>query len=181
MTTTYIALLRGINVGGHARLAMADLRGTMEALGHTDVATYLQSGNAVFTSEGTDPDALGTELTERLSADLGLAPTVMIRTAPELVAVAEANPYREQARADPTRVHVGFLSAEPDDPATLSFDLEGYAPEELVHDGRTVYLHLPNGIGRSRLAADLTKRARDVEVTMRNWRTVARLVEMAAQ
>ncbi len=178
MATTYIALLRGINVGGHARLAMADLRDTLEALGHGDVATYLQSGNAVFTSDRTDADELGAELTERLTADFGVSPTVMIRTAHELVAVAEANPYLEQARADPTRVHVGFLSAEPADPSAFSFDLEGYAPEELVHDGRTVYLHLPNGIGRSRLAADLAKRASDVELTMRNWRTVARLVEM---
>ena len=178
MTTTYIALLRGINVGGHTKLAMADLRSVLEALGHGDVATYLQSGNAVFTSDRTDADALGAELTERLSADLGVSPTVMIRTAPELVAVAEANPYPEQARADPTRVHVGFLSAEPADPAALSFDQASHAPEELVHEGQTVYLHLPDGIGRSRLAADLVRRVRDVEVTMRNWRTVARLVDM---
>lgn len=179
MTTTNIALLRGINVGGHGKLSMADLRAAVEDLGHADVATLLQSGNAVFTSDRTDADALGAELTERRSADLGVSPTVMVRTAAELVAVAEANPYPEQARADPTRVHVGFLAAEPADPSVLSFDHDSHAPEEFVHDGRTVYLHLPNGIGRSRLAAELTRRARDVGITMRNWRTVARLVEMA--
>lgn len=179
MTTTYIALLRGINVGGNTTLAMADLRRVLAALGHADVATYVRSGNAVFTSDRTDTDAMGAELTERLSTDLGVAPTVMIRTAQELVAIAEANPYLEQARADPTRVHVGFLSAEPADPSAFSFDRKAYAPEELTHDHRTVYLHLPNGIGRSKLAADLARRARDVELTMRNWRTVTRLIDMA--
>lgn len=176
-TTTHVALLRGINVGGHNRLAMADLRAVLEDLGHADVRTYIQSGNAVFTSERRDADGMAAELTQRLEADFDLSPTVMVRTAAELTAIAEANPYPDQAAADPKTVHVGFLSAEPADPS-FSLDLDSYAPEQLAIGDRVVYLHLPGGIGRGRLFTDLDRRMRDVEMTVRNWRTVVKLREM---
>lgn len=175
---TYVALLRGINVGGHTKLAMADLRRLLEDLGHDEVRTYIQSGNVVFTSDRTDPDALGAQLRERLQAELGVSPTVLIRTREQLAAIAAENPYTEQAAADPTKVHVGFLSSEPDDPSVFAFDADVYAPEELMLGEGVVYLHLPHGMGRSRLAADLGKRRSGVEVTVRNWRTVVKLLEM---
>lgn len=175
--TTYVALLRGINVGGRNRLAMGDLRALLTDLGHGEPRTYLQSGNAVFTSERTDADALARELEARLSADLGVSPAVIVRTGRELADVASANPYAEAA-ADPTRVHVAFLSAEPSDLEAFAFDPDEYAPEELSRGDRVLYLSLPGGLGRSRLAADLAKRRTDVDVTIRNWRTVAALADM---
>lgn len=176
--TTYIALLRGINVGGHNRLAMADLRGVLEELGHEDVRTYVQSGNAVFTSGRTDPDAIGTELTRRLAADLDVAPAVMVRTAEELATIVDGNPFAEQARQEPTTVHAGFLASRPTEPSSLDVHAEQYAPEQFALADRVVYLHLPDGMGRSRLAVDLGRRLSDVGMTVRNWRTVTRLLDM---
>lgn len=176
--TTYVALLRGVNVGGHNRLAMADLRALLADLGHGDPRTYVQSGNAVFSSDRTDD--IGRELAQRLSADLDVTATVMIRTADELTAVAAANPYSEPADADPTKVHVAFLSAEPADPSVFDVEPDDYAPEELTAGDRVLYLHLPDGIGRSRLAEDVSRRTSGVAVTVRNWRTVARLLDLIA-
>lgn len=173
-----MALLRGVNVGGHNRLAMADLRALLADLGHGDPRTYGQSGNAVFSSDRTDD--IGRELAQRLSADLDVTATVMIRTADELTAVAAATPYSEPADADPTKVHVAFLSAEPADPSVFDVEPDDYAPEELTPGDRVLYLHLPDGIGRSRLAEDVSRRASDVAMTVRNWRTVARLLDLIA-
>lgn len=177
--TTYVALLRGINVGGHARLAMADLRGLLADLGHGDPRTYLQSGNAVFSSDRTDVDALADELSARIAADLGVSPAVLLRTAGELADVVAGNPYAEAAAADPKTVHAAFLSSEPPDPSTFSFPAEEYAPEKAATGDRVLYLHLPGGMGRSRLATDLAKRQGGVDVTVRNWRTVTKVAELA--
>lgn len=179
--TTYIALLRGINVGGRNRLAMADLRDVLADLGHADVRTYVQSGNAVFTSRRADPDAIEEELTQRLSTDAGVSPTVMVRSADELAAIVEDNPYARQGSDQPTTVHVGFLSAEPAEPFLFAIDTDEYAPEQLSVGDRVVYLHLPGGLGRSRLAIELERRRGDVEMTVRNWRTVTKLLEMAQE
>lgn len=180
MTTTYIALLRGINVGGHNRVAMADLRALCTDLGHGDVRTYVQSGNVVFTSDRADPDGLGEELTDRIAAELGVSPTVVVRTADELAAVAADNPFADQAAADPTKVHAAFLSVAPPDPSHFAVEAADFAPEEVVAGDRVLYLHLPGGIGRSRLATELGRRAREVELTVRNWRTVDKLLDLAA-
>lgn len=177
--STYIALLRGINVGGHNRLAMADLRGVLADLGHGDVRTYVQSGNAVFTSTRTDPEAIGAALRQRLGTDFDVSPTVMVRTAEDLAAIVQANPFAEQAQQEPTTVHVAFLSSQPTDATALGVDPDEYAPEQLALGDRVVYLHLPGGMGRSRLATDLGKRRSGVEMTVRNWRTVSKLLEMA--
>jgi uncharacterized protein (DUF1697 family) len=177
--TTYVALLRGINVGGRNRLAMADLRRLLAELGHGVPRTYVQSGNAVFASDRSDVEEIAGELAARIAAELDVRPAVVLRTAEELRAVAEANPYADEAAADPTSVHVAFLSAVPVDPATFAFDADDYAPEELTVADRELYLHLPGGIGRSRLATDLARRHADVEMTMRNWRTVTKLLDLA--
>ena len=177
---TYVALLRGINVGGRNKVAMAGLRALLTELGHVQPRTYLQSGNAVFASDRTDADALAAELQGRIAARLGVSPAVLLRTAQELAEVVAANPYAEAAAADPTKVFAAFLSAEPSDPEALAFDVEAYAPEQLAVGQRVRYLHLPAGLGRSRLAEDLARRRRDVDVTIRNWRTVTTLADMVA-
>lgn len=177
--TTCIALLRGINVGGRNKVAMADLRAVCEALGHDDVRTYVQSGNVVFATDNDDLTAVGTQLRARLGSELDVTPTVMVRTADELAAVVADNPFAEHAEDDPTKVHAAFLSEEPADPELLEFDPDSYVPEAIAVGDRVRYLHLPGGIGRSKLADDLARRRTGVEVTVRNWRTVTRLLEMA--
>lgn len=176
--TTFVALLRGINVGGHNRVPMADLRRLLSDLGHEDVRTYVQSGNAVFTSDRDDPDVVGHELRTALADELDVSPTVMVLPVEEFRAIADANPYPDEAATDPKKVHVAFLSAVPSDPGVFAFDPDEYAPEESTLLGRALYLHLPDGMGRSPLATDLGRRRSDVEVTVRNWRTVTKLLEM---
>ncbi len=165
-----VALLRGINVGGHNRLRMADLRSVTESLGHTDVETYLQSGNVVFTATGR-PGRPGDEISERLRATCGVDVRVLTRTAAEMDSIVAANPYD---RDDPTKVVVTFLS---DDGEAPDLDVDSFAPEGLTAHGRQMYLDLPLGQARSRLTAALA-RADDGTSTSRNWRTVLAINEM---
>src|SRR5262245_48215135 len=109
---THIALLRGVNVGGGGKLAMADLRQVMSALGHRDVATYIQSGNVVFTTTGADCGPLADQIQAALASSLGLRTTVIVLSRDELAAVINANPYSAEPVA--RLVHCVFLPAEPD-------------------------------------------------------------------
>ncbi len=169
-----VGLLRGVNVGGHNRLAMADLRAAVESLGHTDVETHLQSGNVVFTAAAPS-ERLGDEIGERLRTTHGIDVLVLTRTAVEMASIVAASPYE---RDDPTKVVVAFLAEghAPD----LDLDLDSFAPEGLTVHGSEVYLDLPSGQGRSRLTAALAKRD-DGSSTSRNWRTVLALAEMSAR
>ena len=175
---TCVALLRGINVGGRSKVRMADLRQVCAELGLGDVRTHVQSGNVVFTTDARAPERVGPALTLRMEDELGVAPTVVVRTAEELARVVAENPFSTEAEVDPTTVHVAFLTAEPTDPSVLEFDPGTYAPERIAAGDRVRYLLLPAGIGRSRLATDLARRRTDVEMTVRNWRTVSRLLAM---
>lgn len=178
--TTCIALLRGINVGGHHRLRMPDLQRLCTGLGLRDVRTYIQSGNVVFTARGEDLDETARAIEQQLVEQFDIVTPVIARTAEEFEPVVEGNPFAAQANADPTRVHVAFLSAEPADPATLTFAAKRFAPERIEAADRTRYLLLPDGIGRSRLVTELMARPSGVQITVRNWRTVMRLHAMTA-
>lgn len=168
-----VGLLRGVNLGPHRRLRMADLRAVVESLGCTDVATYLQSGNVVFDPPEGSGDDLGAEISNELASALGLSTNVQIRTGAEMAAIVAANPYD---RPDPTRVVVTFCPTPPRPP---DLDLAAFAPEGLTVHGREVYLDLPGGQARSPLLAALAKATPDDgRSTSRNWRTVLALAEM---
>ena len=175
-----VALLRGVNVGGRGKLAMADLRATASALGHHHVRTYIQSGNLVFASTEPDPEAVAEELRAALERVMGAAPAVVVRTHADMVDVVERNPF---ATRDVAHLHVAFATGIGDASLALG-DLESYAPEEAVASGRETFLYLPGGMGRSRLAADLGRRGLSGpgrDATVRNWRTVTKLLEMAEE
>jgi len=180
-----IALVRGINVGGKSKLAMADLRRIAEQeCGFGDVATYTQSGNVVFTTTLRSADAAAARLQDALATAPGVSPAVMVRTRAQFDDVIEANPFLADRIArgptvDPNHLHVVFMSST----ATIDLDdLDSYLPEAAVARGCEIYLHLPSGVGRSKLALALTKgrNASAKDGTMRNWRTVTNLAEMAA-
>jgi uncharacterized protein (DUF1697 family) len=172
----YVALLRGINVGGKAKVPMAALRDTCVAVGCDDVVTYIQSGNVVLKS-ALIADKLRAALEEAIAREFGFNPAVMIRTAKELAAVIDRNPY---AGADEKTVHVGFLHAAPNAATKKCLAAIDCAPEELTVAGRDVYLHLPNGMGRAALPVQMERCLRPTPVTVRNWRTVTKLVELSA-
>jgi uncharacterized protein (DUF1697 family) len=181
---THVALLRGINVGGGNKLLMADLRQVVASLGHADVATYIQSGNVVFTT--TEPDAalLARAMESAIAESLGLRPPVVVLSAGELAKVVSDNPY--PAEPDLRRVHAVFLPADPE-PAAFSGVAEAVrqtaeqgSRDEAVLLGRTLYLHTPDGFGRSDLATVLlAKRKSPVATgTARNWATVTKLLAL---
>jgi uncharacterized protein (DUF1697 family) len=175
----YVALLRGINVGGHRKVPMADLRRLLEGLGYTNVATLLQSGNAVFTSKEENPARVVTQIETALAGKLGFEVAVVLRTRDELAAAIEANPLAGAEEA-PSRFLVAFLSGLPDTRRLQELDPAAYLPDEFRVVGREIYGRFPNGVGESKLATVLLAKARlGVTPTTRNWSTVTKLLELA--
>lgn len=175
-TGPVVALLRGVNVGGH-QLSMAALRTHLEQAGCADVATYIQSGNVVLTPPKVR-GSLDGWLSDRIGELAGFSVPTVTRTRAELDAVVEGNPY---PTAEGTTLHVVFFG-EPVPPAVIErVDLDAVAPEECALVGRDLYLHLPNGMGRAALPAALEKAGRALkgpQGTARNWNTVQKLQGM---
>lgn len=172
LVTRYIALLRGINVGGRTKVSMAELRTTCESVGCTDVVTYIQSGNVVLTSP-LSATKLRAELESAIAEQLDVSTVVVIRTGRELADVVAGNPFPD---ADPGHLHVGFLTEPPDEKPLA--DLH-HPPEELAVRGAHVYFLLPNGMGRAKLPVLFGRRIK-IPTTVRNWRTVDKLLQMSA-
>ena len=167
------ALLRGINIGPNQRISMPTLRKLVESLGYTDVETYLQSGNVVFTPKGKgDPAA---RLSAASAKETGHDVAVLVRSAKDLAKVIEANPYPV---SDPTKVVVVFMEDEVELGQLGLGDLGPYLPDELTAHGRELYVSVPNGQGRSKLMEALVKRRLPTTITVRNWRTVEALAAM---
>ncbi|MFE1753657.1 DUF1697 domain-containing protein [Streptomyces anandii] len=179
--TTYAALLRGINVGGGRKVPMAELRALIEELGHTGVRTHLQSGQAVFTAGQGDEDSLAAELAAAIEKRFGFPVDVIVRDHAYLRAVAEACPF-PAAELAPKQLHVTYLSAQPDPERYAGIDQAAHLPEEFRLGDRAVYLYAPDGLGRSKLAEQLsrTRVTKGVVATSRNWNTVLKLVELTA-
>ncbi len=174
--TTWIALLRGINVGG-VRLPMADLRAAIASAGGTDIETYIQSGNAVFDHPARAESEVVSAVEREIAESMGRPIATMVRSVAQWRGVVDANPYDP---TEPTHLHVTFFDHRLAKDAFATVDLEAFAPETFTVHGRELYLHLPNGIGRSKLASALTKGGRSAPVgTTRNWNTVMRLAGLA--
>jgi uncharacterized protein (DUF1697 family) len=183
---THVALLRGINVGGANRVAMPALRETVESLGHGDVATYIQSGNVVFTPAKAGASAkLATALEAAIEQQLGVAARVVVLSRAELAEVVRANPYSDERNLK--AVHAIFLTEKPGKELTeaLAAANEQAAAkgtrDEARLAGRTLFLHTPDGYGRSKLAATIMRVGRPQDGpagTARNWATVTKLLAM---
>jgi uncharacterized protein (DUF1697 family) len=174
--STYIALFRGINVGGAGILPMKELVAILESLGCTGVQTYIQSGNAVFQSTQRSSAKLASEVTAAVMKQRKFAPAVMLLTAKELEKVMNANPFPNAD--DLTRLGAGFLEAIPKQPDLAALELLRATSEQFALVGKCFYLHAPDGFGKSKLAARAEKLI-GVPMTMRNWRTVDKIKEMA--
>ena len=173
-----ILLLRGINIGGHHQLRMEVLRALCESLGLTSVRTYIQSGNVVCGEGKHDPAKLSKQLEDAIEKFTGFRPSVVVRTASELRAVIERNPFAGRADVAPNRLGVSFLSVNPGDAARATVKAMDVSPEELHIHGREMYIHFPNGMGASKLPMKAIERALKTEGTVRNWNTVEKLMEM---
>ena len=171
-----IALLRGVNVGGRAKVSMADLRTVATELGYDGVRTYIQSGNLLCTTSAA-PARVARDLERGIAERCGVETGVMVRTRAQLAEVVDRSPYLARGE-DPKHLHVVFTTGRARVPLA---DLERYAPEEVQAVGSELHLLLPGGVGRSKLAADLAKASKGQPGTMRSWNTVTRLLAMAGE
>lgn len=176
-----IALLRAVNVGGTGKIAMADLRAFMEALGFTDVRTLIQTGNIVFESESLTGADLEVFLEEEARNRLGLDTTFIVRTPDEWEDAIKANPFHDKARDDPRRLLVMALKSAPsaENVSALKEFYSGPEPFEAV--GRHLYIDYLDGAGNSKLTNVLIERKLDVRGTARNWNTVLKISTMAQE
>lgn len=174
---TFVALLRGINVGGKNKIPMAELKSSVSTLGLEDVVTYIQSGNLVFRAPARDAPDLAARIEKAVAKDSGVSITVLLRTPSELEAIAGGNPFLS-GKVDPSRLHVVFLSAPPTADAVDQLDPKRSAPDEFSVRGSEIYLHLPNGAGRSKLTIDYFEKRLGVRATARNWKTLTKLIEL---
>jgi uncharacterized protein (DUF1697 family) len=190
---THVGLLRGINLGGRNKVAMADLRGLVSELGHADVSTYIQSGNVLFTAAAdtgtsdTGTSALAAGLTRAIADKLGVSSPVVVVSREELAQIVAANPF--PAEPDPRRVHAVVLSEPPWPDLAVKLDAAraksaaASEADQVLAIGRTLYLHTPAGYGRSVLAEALLRVVSSPKSgatgTARNWATMTKLLELA--
>jgi uncharacterized protein (DUF1697 family) len=172
-----IVLLRGINVGGNRRVAMADLRTLLARIGYGDVRTHLQSGNVIIES-GHTPERLKVAIERGLADELGLEIEVFVRTRDELAAVIARNPLGDVAD-NPSRYFVSFLSGKPDPSAIRAAKATDAGRERFVVHGRELYAWHPDGVRDSKLAKLLAEKRLGVTATARNWNTVTKLLALA--
>ncbi|MEV7853226.1 DUF1697 domain-containing protein [Streptomyces sp. NPDC088183] len=179
--TMYAALLRGINVSGHKRVPMVELRALLTELGHGDVRTHLQSGNAVFSSASDDENALAAELERAIEQRFGFPVPCLVRDGAYLAAVAAACPF-PAAELEGKQLHITYYDRPVDAGRFARIDPTAYLPEAFGLGDRALYLYAPDGLGRSRLAEALSRSSvtKDIVATSRNWNTVVRLVELTA-
>jgi uncharacterized protein (DUF1697 family) len=175
--STFVALLRGINVGGKNLVPMGQLKSLFTALGHEDVATYIQSGNVVFRSAVGDERKVAAELEQRIAETFAVSPRVLLRTPGELATIASGNPFLGR-EPDLLKLHVVFLSDPPAAAAADELDPNRSPPDEFSVRGREIFLRLPNGAGRSKFSIDYFEKRLGVQATARNWKTVMKLIEL---
>ena len=173
----HVALLRGVNVGGNGSLPMEELVAALEEIGARKVRTYIQSGNAVFESAERNVARLAKQLSAEILKRRGFEPHVHILTLEALAKAIAENPFPE-AVSDPSSLHLGFLAASPRSPDLKKLSSLRKESERFHLTESVFYLHAPEGVGRSKLAAS-SEKLLGVPMTDRNWRTVCEVMQMA--
>jgi uncharacterized protein (DUF1697 family) len=174
-----VVLLRGVNVGGKTKVPMPKLKSLLEGLGFEQVVTYIQSGNVVLTTKGGGAKDVARRIERAIADTFSVDARVLIRTPAELQRIADRNPFLGD-ESDLTKLHVVFLRDAPAKGKGARLDPERSPPDRFHLRGRELYLHLPNGAGRSKLTIDYFERVLRVDATARNWKTLLKLVELAA-
>lgn len=173
--TNHVGLLRAVNLPGHNKIQMADVRELLVTLGMQDVRSMLQSGNVVFRSSGSTPAQLESVLEREAAKHLGLETDFFVRTASEWKAVIAANPFRDEAARDPGHLLVMFLKDEPTQEHVIALQSAIKGREIVRTEGKHAYIVYPDGIGLSRLTIAMIERKLATRGTGRNWNTVLKL------
>lgn len=173
---TFVALLRGVNVGQNT-LKMERLRELWSELGLKNVTTYVQSGNVVFDAEGS-PSSWSSAIELRLAGETRLPAAVFVRTVPELKNIIARNPFLKEEGIDPSKLHVTFLASAAGQGALKKLSAVNAGADRFRLSGKEVYLYCPNGYGRTKLSNNALERVLSVRATTRNWNTVNKLYEI---
>jgi len=177
--TTYIALLRAINVGGKNLISMVELRKMLEGLGYSHVQSLLQSGNVVFQSEKKKPSDVETQLEDETKKRFGVSVDYMVRDHAELQAIVKANPFMKFAKEYPAYMHVLFLKSNAAKGAQDALRLAIKGREVVAVNGNVVYAQYPDGAGVSKLTNAVLEKHLGTRATGRNWNTVNKILQMA--
>jgi uncharacterized protein (DUF1697 family) len=175
----FVAFIRGINVGGKAKVPMGELRSSLDAAGLEEVVTYIQSGNVVLRSTRRDARKLEDQIAKVVADGFGVDAAVMVRTPSELEKIVESNPFL--AGKDVSKLHVVFLSDKPKADAVAGLDPDRSPPDEFAVLGREIFLHFPNGFGRTKLTIDYFERRLGVRASARNWKTVNKMLALSQE
>jgi uncharacterized protein (DUF1697 family) len=176
--TRHIALLRGINVGGHNKVPMADLRRVLEEAGFEDVKTYVQSGNVALSAAEKSPGKVGRKVQKAIEDAFGLDIAVVVRSRDEIAALVEDDPLGDVA-TDPKYRIVVFLAEKLDRTRLADVDPDEFAPEAFALRDDEIVMWAPDGQRDSKLVKTLTEKRTGVVGTARNWRTVEKLLDLA--
>ena len=176
--TRFVALFRGINVGGNQKVRMDELKALHEALGLRDVATYIQSGNVVFSGDSADVAQVAQEIEDGFAQKFGFRVKVVVRTLAELQTIIDNNPFQNQPQKESKWVLVTFLATRPESGALEELQKAYSGPEEIYLIGQELYVYFPVGVGNSKLSSVLIDKKLKTVGTGRNWNTVLKLQEM---
>jgi uncharacterized protein (DUF1697 family) len=174
-----ISLLRGVNLGGHRKVKMDDLRALYESLGFSDVQTYINSGNVLFRTAARDLVRVREQIEDAVERAYGFRCDVMLRTPADLRGVIARNPFAARPAMEANKYAIHFLAGEPSAAARKLAMAIDYAPEELHMHGRELYIYYTNGMARPKLSLTAVEKRLQTSGTSRNWNTVQKLLEMA--
>ncbi|MBL7805292.1 MAG: DUF1697 domain-containing protein [Saprospiraceae bacterium] len=179
--TTFIAILRGINVSGRNMIKMPELKSLFEAMGFASVRTYIQSGNVVFSALETEEARLSAQIAETVTARFGFAVPVLARSAQEWAQILHENPFLSEKNIDPAFLHVTLLDELPRPEAAEKLMEYQYEPDRFALRGRTVYLYCPGGYGNTKLSNAFFEAKLKVRATTRNWKTMNEIHQLTHQ
>lgn len=175
----YIALLRGINVGGHKKIKMVDLKAMMEKSGFKGVQTYIQSGNIVFKSEAEKLQNLEMRIKNSIENTFGFDVPVVVKTRTEMVKILKDNPFTKKEDLEANKIYYVLLQSEPEHDAIVNIDPEKYPNETFLIHTNCVYLNCKNGAGKAKLTTNVIERKLKVSATTRNHKTILKLLEIS--
>lgn len=176
---TYIAILRGINVTGHNKLPMADLRKQLSSIGFENIQTYIQSGNVIFENGKSTPEKLAEQIAALIKKEWDYDVPVIVFEPDYVEQVISDNPFLNGRNEDETKLHVTFLAEEPAKENLKKLEEYNYPPDEIIVKEKAVYLFCPDGYGRTKYNNNFLENKLKVSATTRNWKTCNKLLEMA--
>lgn len=177
--TTYISILRGINVSGHHIIKMEALRQLYTDIGFVNIETYIQSGNVVFQFKKTEANLLESKIKKAITNKLKFDVPILVKELSEFKQIVENNPFILNKAIDLAHLHITFLSAKPTQDNFAALIAGNYLPDELKLIEKAIYLHCPKGYGNSKLTNSFLEKKLGVIATTRNWKTANQLIHIA--